>query len=197
MGQELKQYGCILADPPWMLSGGKKGKGGWSKSASPSAHYPLLTTDQIAGLPIRSMASPNSCLFLWVVNGLLPDGLRVMASWGFRYVNNLCWRKTTGYGIGQYIRGDHELVLFGVRGRPGYQRDALGKRVQVRSVVDAPRGRHSEKPEEMRRRIQKISAGPYIELFSRRKTEGWDVWGNEVQSDVEIEVPDRAAGANP
>ena len=181
-----KTYRTIYADPPWKLSGGKNGKSGWSKSASPDAHYPLMDTNSICSLPVEQLAQENSCLFLWVVNGLLEDGLRVMRSWGFRYVNNMCWRKTTGYGIGQYIRGEHELCLFGVRGRPGYSRDAMGKRMQVRSVVDAPRGRHSEKPDEMRRRIEKISGGPYVELFARKQTPGWDVWGNEIISSNEV-----------
>jgi N6-adenosine-specific RNA methylase IME4 len=182
-------YKTIYADPPWMLKGGKSGKSGWSSSASPDAHYNLMKTEDIASLPVKSMAEDNSCLFLWVVNGLLPCGLDVMSRWGYRYINNMCWRKTTGYGIGQYIRGEHELCLFGVRGKPGYNRDELGKRTQVRSVVDAPRGRHSEKPEEMRRRIQLISSGPYLELFARKSIPGWDVWGNEVKNNILIEQP--------
>ena len=187
----MTTYRTLYADPPWQLKGGTSGLSGWSKSASPDAHYALLSTDQIASLPVQSLVADDACLFLWVVNGLLPDGLHVMRSWGFRYVNNLCWRKTTGYGIGQYIRGEHELCLFGVKGRPGYQLDAQGKRNQVRSVVDAPRGKHSAKPEEMRRRIEKISGGPYVELFARHPAAGWDVWGNEVNSTVSLAVPQR------
>lgn len=181
----------VLADPPWKLAGGKSGKSGWSSSASPDAHYSLMTTEEICQLNVQPLIAKDAFLFLWVVNGMLPDGLSVMRRWGFRYVNNLCWRKTTGYGLGQYIRTDHELCLFGVRGRPGYRRDAAGKRVQVRSIIEAPRGKHSEKPEEIYRRIEKISQGPYLELFARKSQPGWECWGNEVQSTVIVPPPDQ------
>lgn len=186
MDIETKRYGTLYVDPPWPVSGGKNGKSGWSKTVSPSAHYSLMSVNDITALPVASIAKDDSCLFLWVVNGFLAEGLNVMTAWNFRYVNNLVWRKTTGYGIGQYIRGDHEICLFGVRGSPGYKLDDLGKRVQVRSVVEAPRGAHSEKPEEMRRRVELIGHGPFVELFARKNVPGWDCWGNEIKNDVEL-----------
>lgn len=182
------QYGTIYADPPWKLSGGKNGKSGFSKSVSPDVHYPLLKTPEIMSMPVQDLALPDSHLYLWAVNGMLPDALRVMEAWGFRYVTNLCWDKTTGYGMGQYFRTDHELLLFGVRGNPGYKRDSRGKKCQARSVIHAPRGRHSEKPAEVRSVIQHVSRGPYLELFCRRPASGWHVWGNEVQSDISLVV---------
>ncbi len=180
-------YGTVLADPPWKLSGGKNGRGGWSKSASPSVHYPLMKTEDIANLPIGGLAAPDSHLYLWVTNGLLPEGLHVMKSWGYRYVTNLCWGKTSGYGMGQYFRTQHELLLFGVRGKVPYSRDLVtGKRKQARSLVLADRGAHSEKPEEFRKVIELVSPGPFVELFARKKVPGWHAWGNEIESDVEI-----------
>lgn len=180
-------YHTILADPPWPVRGGKNGKSGWSKSVSPHTHYQLMSVKEIMALPVHKLAENNAHLYLWVVNGMLLDGLRVMESWGFRYVNNICWGKTSGYGIGQYWRGEHELCLFGVRGRLPYARDSItGHRKQSRSLILANRGKHSEKPEEVRRRIEIVSPGPYLELFARKKTKGWDSWGNEVTSDITI-----------
>ena len=184
---DMNMYRTILADPPWNVSGGKNGKGGWSKSASPDVHYPLMKTSEIMAFPVGDLAKPDAHLYLWVTNGMLPDGLRVMEAWGFRYVNNICWGKTSGYGLGQYWRGEHELCLFGVRGNIPYARDPqTGKRKQARSLVLAARGKHSEKPDEVRRRIEIVSKGPYLELFARKKVPGWDVWGNEVSSDIDV-----------
>lgn len=186
MQQKPQLYGTVLADPPWPVRGGRNGKSGWSRSASPHAHYPLMKVSEIAALPVSQVVLPDSHLYLWVVNGLLQEGLDVMRAWGFRYVNNICWGKTSGYGLGQYWRGEHELCLFGIRGRTPYKKDQAGKRLQSRSLILADRGEHSEKPEELHRRIERVSYGPYLELFARRKVNGWHSWGNTVPNDVKL-----------
>lgn len=113
-----------------------------------------------------------------------------MAAWGFRYVTNLAWGKVKNgkvqQGLGQYYRGAHELLLFGVRGRLPYRLLPNGKRAQHPSLVLAPRVVHSEKPEIFRRIIEKVSQGPYIELFARRPTPGWAAWGNQVESSIAL-----------
>lgn len=182
----MEKYGTIYADPPWKLSGGKNGKGGWSKTASPDAHYPLMRLEEIASLPVQMLAAENSHLWLWVPNSMLPEGLTIMKQWGFRYINHICWIKPGRIGLGQYIRNTHELCLFGARGKIPYARTAAGKRVQIRSSFSSPRGHHSQKPAEVREMIQKISPGPYLELFARERAPGWDAWGNEVKSDIEM-----------
>ena len=51
----------------------------------------------------------------------------------------------------------------------------------ISQVVMAKRGKHSQKPQEVRKRIVKLMGDlPRIELFARTKVEGWDAWGNEV-----------------
>jgi N6-adenosine-specific RNA methylase IME4 len=187
----MKKYKTILADPPWPVRGGKNGKGGWSKKVSPHVHYPLMKTKDIMALPVRELAYDDSHLYLWVVNGLLQEGLDTGRAWGFRYVNNVCWGKTSGYGLGQYWRGEHELCLFFVRGKIPYARDPITKkRKQSRSLILADRGEHSEKPGEIHNRIEVVSPGPYLEMFARKKgRDGWDYWGNEIKSDIEIISP--------
>jgi N6-adenosine-specific RNA methylase IME4 len=181
-----QRFGAVLADPPWMESGGGKVKRGADR------HYPLMKTADIANLPVQAIAKPDSHLWLWVTNNFLEDGLQVMNAWGFRYVTNIAWVKQRDgklqQGLGQYIRGSHELLLFGVRGRPPY-RTIDGKRAQVPSVIIAPRTEHSAKPTEAHDAVERVSAGPYVELFARRDTGiwplrtmrlGWSPWGNEV-----------------
>jgi N6-adenosine-specific RNA methylase IME4 len=173
----MPKYHTVYADPPWNEAGGGKICRGANK------HYPLMKTKDIMVLPVAELAEENAHLYLWVTNGKLPDGLKVMESWGFRYVTNIAWGKDR-IGIGQYFRGKHELCLFGVRGNLPYRILPNGKRAQGETFFTAPRKKHSEKPERMREMIEIVSPGPYIELFARKKTPGWDVWGNEVQSDI-------------
>ena len=176
-----RNYGCILADPPWPLRGGKTGKQGYSKTMSPDAQYPLMTVNQIADLQVKDIAMPDSHLWLWVPNGFLQQGLEVMQRWGFRYVNNICWFKSDNLlGLGQYVRNKHELCLFGVRGRPPYAVDKEGKRITVLSAFQAPRRGHSQKPGFVHAMAEAISPGPYLELFARERVKGWDGWGNQL-----------------
>lgn len=170
-------YKTILADPPWNESGGGKIKRGADK------HYPLLKTKEIMSLPVSSLADENAHLYLWVTNGHLPDGLRVMEAWGFDYKTCITWAKDR-FGLGQYFRGQTEHVLFGVRGNIPYRTKSNGKRAQGRTLITAPRQEHSAKPEELRSMIQVVSPGPYIELFAREAYPGWDCWGNEVKSSI-------------
>lgn len=177
----MKQYGAILADPPWKEQGGGKIKRGADR------HYPLMHTRDIAALPVKDMALPNSHLYLWVTNNFLPDGLHVMAAWGFRYVTMITWAKDK-MGLGQYFRGMTEHCLFGVRGQVPYQLRADGKRAQGRTLITAPRTVHSEKPTDIYPMIETVSPGPYLELFARRPYPNWDVWGNQVDSTIQLEA---------
>jgi N6-adenosine-specific RNA methylase IME4 len=190
MEESKKRYKTVYADPPWPLRGGSNGKSGWSKRVSPDVHYPLMTSDEILLLPVgQQIADEDAHLWLWVPSGLLPIGLTCMQNWGFRYVNNVAWIKLGAPGLGQYIRNTHELCLFGVRGKIPYARTPLGKRIQIRSSFMAQKGRHSEKPAEMRTMIERVSPGPRIELFARERVAGWSAWGNEVSSDIVLDQP--------
>src|SRR3990170_1889273 len=120
-----KTYKTILADPPWMESGGGKIKRGADK------HYPLMTTKDICKLPVHKIADINCHLYLWVTNNFLPDGLQVIKAWGFNYKTMITWGKISGYGesfspimqigLGQYFRGATEHCLFAVKGNLPYK----------------------------------------------------------------------------
>lgn len=175
-------YGTILADPPWLERGGGKIKRGADR------HYSLMHTRDICKLPVADLALPDSHLYLWVTNNFLPDGLQVMAAWGFRYVTMITWAKNR-FGLGQYFRGMTEQCLFGVRGSPGYRYDFEGKRQQGITLISAPRQEHSRKPWEMRYMIERVSPGPYLELFARDEAENWDGWGNELIGSLPLFLP--------
>ena len=173
------KYHTIYADPPWLERGGGKIKRGADR------HYPLMKTSEIMALDIASICEDDAHLYLWVTNNFLPDGLKVMEAWGFRYVTTITWMKDRK-GLGQYFRGITEHCLFGVKGHLPYKLDENGKRCQGLTGFTAPRTEHSRKPEEMRDMIRRVSYGPYVELFARAPHEGWDVWGNEVETGIEL-----------
>lgn len=181
----MTRFGAILADPPWPERGGGKIKRGADR------HYPLMSVREIAALPVAALALPDSHLYLWVTNNYLPAGLEVMAAWDFRYVTMITWAKEGNAGLGQYFRGKTEHVLFGVRGQPPYKVNADGKRGQGVTLITAPRGAHSAKPEALRQMIERVSYGPYVELFARRAYPGWSRWGNEVDSTTELVETER------
>jgi len=162
----------MLADPPWDLLQ-RSGRGA-------HRHYPLMTSEQIAALPVGSLASTNAHLWLWVTNATLFAGHVVMEAWGFTYRSCLTWVKP-GLGLGSsYLRNNTEHLLFGTKGRA-----PILYRSQP-TWLFAPKQDHSHKPEEQYAVIERCSPGPYLELFARRKRPGWQVWGNEVVSDVEL-----------
>ena len=173
-------YKTIYADPPWMEAGGGKIKRGADQ------HYSLMKTENIIAMKdfINTLIDPAGChLYLWVTNNFLPDGLRVMDAWGFRYITTITWLKEGNPGLGQYYRGMTEHLLFGRRGNMLPYKIIDGKRAQGRTGFCAPRSEHSVKPEAARTMIERVSYPPYIELFARRPVERWDVWGNEILED--------------
>lgn len=175
-------YKTILADPPWQEVGGGKIKRGADR------HYPVMKTSDIKKLPVAQLADTNAHLYLWVTNNFLQDGLDVMQAWGFTYKTTITWVKDR-FGLGQYFRGQTEHCLFGVKGMVPYKvKD--GKRQQGTTFFYAPRTLHSQKPEQMRTMIEKVSTGPYLELFARQQNiPNWSVWGNQVASDIDLSTP--------
>jgi N6-adenosine-specific RNA methylase IME4 len=139
-----------------------------------------MKTKDIAVLPVKGISADNAHLYLWVTNNFLPDGLFVMKEWGFEYKTMITWMKDR-FGLGQYFRGITEQCLFGVKGMLPYKMEN-GKRCQGRTGFNAPRTKHSSKPENMRDMIELVSDRKgynKIELFARSESPGWDVWGNE------------------
>ncbi len=198
-----KKYQIIYADPPWQFTGlGSKGiRSGKMRRDKPNLHrtirleekYPTMTVDELKALPIKDLADDNSVLFLWTTDGHLPFAIDIMRSWGFEYATvAFVWNKKEKSGkqvcyYGYWTMKGTELCLLGRRGKV----KPIGH--NVRQLVEAIRYNHSQKPDEVRDRIVQLMGDlPRIELFARKKTPGWDVWGNEVE---EIEEAGNYGGA--
>jgi N6-adenosine-specific RNA methylase IME4 len=171
---DTKKYDIIYADPPWQYD--------FSKSASRAieGYYATMTVEAICGLTIPS--ADNSVLYLWATAPKLLEALAVMQAWGFTYKTNAIWDKEA-VGMGYWFRGQHELLLVGTKGKVS----PPAQSVRVASVIRERRTTHSKKPA----RIRDLISGWFpdatkLELFARQATQGWDVWGNQIQSTVEI-----------
>ncbi len=160
-----------------------------------------MTVPEIVALfaTFGTWAAADAHLYTWATNNYLPAAFECIRAAGFRFVTAVTWVKDKA-GLGQYYRGKTEHCLFAVRGRLPYRIKADGKRAQGETVIyepepaaaelpepadlpsafEAPRQQHSVKPAQMRRFVECVSPGPYLEMFARRPAEGWDVWGNEI-----------------
>jgi N6-adenosine-specific RNA methylase IME4 len=193
----LRRYSTIVADPPWPY----KTPGGGPLQSSP-AHRPNSWQNDLAGVgsekrygvltieDICALAPPvahDAHLYLWTTNAFMVEAHEVAKAWGFRPITVCTWVKmkpdgTPSMKTGYYFRGATEHFLFCVRG---------SLRLQTTKAYPTaflwPRaGNHSEKPAAFYDLAEECSPGPRLELFARIKRLGWDVWGNEVDSDVEL-----------
>jgi N6-adenosine-specific RNA methylase IME4 len=174
-----RTFGTVLADPPWQFQN-RTGK--VAPEHRRLQRYGTMTLHEIMQLPVREAAADVCHLYLWVPNALLPEGLSVLAAWGFQYKTNVVWHKirkdggSDGRGVGFYFRNVTELLLFGVKGKNARTLDP--GRTQV-NYLSSRKREHSRKPDEQYRIIESCSNGPYLELFGRGVRQGWATWGNE------------------
>lgn len=188
----MKKYQIIYADPPWAYDMGKS-KGKWLQGVA-DKHYPVMNNKDICNLPIKNIADKDCILFLWATFPKLKEALEVIEAWGFEYKTiGFTWIKTRKDGgirkdgVGWYTMSNAEVCLIGKKGK--IKREKTG----ISQIILSPRVKHSEKPQEVRDKIVQLMGNlPRIELFARKemqlfnKFEGWDVWGNEIKSDIEL-----------
>jgi N6-adenosine-specific RNA methylase IME4 len=176
-------FAAILADPPWAFEA-------WSKNGegrSASKEYKTMDARQLVRLPVEEVAASDCVLFLWATWPTLKTALWLVSAWGFTYKTcAFSWMKADPYrlfaddatpdmGMGYWTRANTEPCLLATRGKP--------KRVNadVRQGIIAPRREHSRKPDCVQERIERLVAGPYLELFARQRRPNWTVWGNETE----------------
>ena len=173
------KYSIIYADPPWRYD--QKNINGTAEK-----HYKTMGIDELCKFPVENLAAKDSVLFLWTTFPQLPNALRLITAWGFTYKTvAFVWVKQNKrsqdwfWGLGFWTRGNAEICLLAVKGRP--------KRISARvhQLVVAPVREHSQKPDIVREKIVELMGDlPRVELFARQNSKGWDVWGNEVESSI-------------
>lgn len=174
-----QKFKTILADPPWQFQN-RTGK--VAPEHKRLNRYTTMKLDDIKAIPVEKATNDIAHLYLWVPNALLPEGLAVMAAWGFNYKSNIVWQKIRkdggpdGRGVGFYFRNVTELLLFGTKGKNARTLDP--GRTQV-NIISTQKREHSRKPDEQYDLITSCSPGPYLEMFARGERPGWAVWGNQ------------------
>ncbi|MGI6556970.1 MAG: S-adenosylmethionine-binding protein [Eubacteriaceae bacterium] len=182
-----KKYNTIYADPPWQFQN-RTGK--VAPEHKRLNRYSTMTIDEIKQLPVSEIAGDKAHLYLWVPNALLPNGLAVLDAWGFEYKTNIIWEKVRkdggpdGRGVGFYFRNVTEILLFGIKKHSAPNRTLKPARSQV-NLIRTRKREHSRKPDEIIPIIEECSQGPRIELFARGLRDGWDMWGNQANSEYE------------
>lgn len=184
-----KRYKTIYADPPWPQKGsgplvGREGFGDATGNSRPMP-YPTMSINKIAQMQIP--ADDNAHLYLWTTNRFLREAFVVIEAWGFKYSTTLVWAKNPmGGGLGGAYGIATEYCLFARRGAlPALSRIGRNWFNWKRPYDERGKPRHSAKPPEFYGLIEKVSPGPYLELFARSRRIGWDVWG--------FDAPDEAA----
>lgn len=177
------KYSVIYADPPWpFATWSHKGQG-----RSGEAHYNTMSHADMEAMPVSELAAPDAILLMWIVQTQIPQAVRLIEAWGFTMKSvAFCWVKgnalplwpddvVTQMGMGKYTRAEFEQCWLATRGHP--------KRLNadVRQVIDERRREHSRKPDSVYDRIERLIAGPYVELFARTQHPGWDCWGNQTE----------------
>ncbi len=185
----MKKYQIIYADPPWSFSSRELQKYGGKRFTSMDKHYQTQHKDWIKELSVKDITDKDCALFLWTTDAHIKEAIETLEAWGFKYVTvAFVWSKTTKNGkkawtLGAWTLKNCELCLLATKGKMLKYKFSNN----VRQLVEAERTKHSRKPQEVRERIEALFGTlPRIELFAREKTEGWDVWGNEVESDINL-----------
>lgn len=183
MKNEQKKYDVIYADPPWRYDFAE------SKDTAIENHYPTMALEDIKKIDVP--AAENSVLYLWTTAPKLIEGLEVMKAWGFTYKTNAIWHKRQ-VGMGYWFRVNHEILLVGTKGK--FSPPLPEKRVD--SVYMSNRTEHSKKPHYYRKllntffpdsnKLEMFARPEEDDLFGFDKYEGFDIWGNEVENDIEL-----------
>lgn len=166
-----EKFGTIYADPPWRYQN-------QGTRASTGNHYDGdMSVDEICAMPIAQLCADKCHLHLWTTNAFLFECPKIFDAWGFTFKSSFVWVKPQ-MGIGNYWRNSHEIMLLAVKGG----QTALSR--AEKSWLECSRGKHSAKPDAARHQIERLSPGPFLELFGRKKVSGWTVFGNQVMEEL-------------
>jgi len=189
----VERYKTILADPPWEYGAWGKNSGHGSRGDFSGRGdvilpmpYPTMKVKDIMALPVSLLADINCELYLWTTQKYLPSAFDVIKAWGFKYCQVITWcKKPRGLGQGGLLCPTTEFLLLSRKG--GMPKFHPFRRIDTTWFLKKrPHNSHSTKPDFFRYLIERLSIPPRIELFARRKVDGWDCWGNEVESDIEL-----------
>lgn len=175
-----KKYSIIYADPPWKQSKGGKKSVRVNSSGKP-LDYPTISLEEIKEHleEAVSLTTENSVLFLWTIDKYLFEAQKMAEELGYKLHARMIWNKVTGIPAAFTVRFGHEYLLYMYKEKlMPIEKSERGK---IHTVFTEQVKRHSQKPEEAYRIIERLyPSANKIELYARCEREGWDCWGNEV-----------------
>lgn len=175
--ESMGKYKAVVIDPPWPTSG-------YFSSAAlehKDHDYSTMSISDIALMPIENVMTDDSWLFMWATNGVMPEAYNLLDDWGCRYRFTMAWHKGIApkpYGLPTY---NAEYIIVGSRGKPKF-RDVTGLfLINTWAAFRDVQGAHiaSAKPSGFYRLLERITEAPRLDIFGRRRIEGFDGWGNE------------------
>lgn len=180
-GLRRRHYGVVYADPPWSYKTFSNSDRGVVPHRTEDAPYDPMTREELLALPVNEIAAKDCILHMWVISSHIDQAFELATRWGFTFKSlGMVWVKTQKgdpeapkMGMGKWFRQEAEICLLFTKGKPA--RVGMG----VRQTILEPAREHSRKPEAAYERIEALTAGPYVELFSRSSRVGWDTMGNE------------------
>lgn len=181
----LTQFRTVIVDPPWPMTK-------ILREVAPNQvgfDYPTMSVDEIKALPVRSLLSDDAFVFLWTTQKYLPSAFEVLQAWGVKYRFTMVWHKPGGFQPYNAPQFNGEFVLVGALGAPEF----LDTKA-FPTVFQAPRGRHSEKPQAFYDMLGRVSPGPHLDMFARqdRSSSGFVTWGEEANGSGQS-----GSGSNP
>lgn len=181
-----EKFAILYADPPWDYKGQLQHTGaGGRDSGGAARHYPTATAAQMSRWPVGEIAAANALLFMWSSSPHLDQAIELGKAWGFQWATvAFVWDKQK-VNPGFYTMSRCELCLAFKKGKIPAPRGSRNER----QFVSEMRGRHSAKPDEVRKRIAAMfPRQAKIELFARKQTDGWTAWGLEADAPEDIRV---------
>ena len=195
----MKKYQIIYADPPWAYNSKQPFRESGVRFNPLSNEYNTMNVKKLQELKVSEISDNDCALFMWSTDSHMKEAIGLIEAWGFKYVTiAFVWEKVTNKGstvanIAPWTMKNYEICLLGIKG-------SMQKYKQTNNIyqkVVAVRNKHSQKPDIVRNRIVDLLGDlPRIELFCRgdrdedlfgyNRLKGWDIWGNEVESDIEL-----------
>lgn len=181
----MKKYNVIYADPPYRFSQGINARKTYKDSVKEELnfHYPTMSDKEIINLPVGDLADEQCVLFLWTTDAHLEVAIKALNEWGFKYKTiAFTWNKMRGF-MGKWTVKQCEICILATKGTS----HKLLKSFKEKSYLEEKKTKHSSKPNEIRNRIERMFGDiSKVELFARQKSDGWDIWGNELENDIEL-----------
>jgi len=174
------KYKTVVIDPPWKLNKFNSKISKKYTRCSAELPYETMTDEEILNFPINDFADDQCDLFLWVTKSKIHFGFHLLEKWGFHYANFFVWNKVLGL-CHNGVHSITEYVIYAYRGKNG-----LNYKKPIDSYFKEKRSHHSQKPNKFYTMIRNVTTEPRIDIFARKRHYGFDAWGNQVESQMQV-----------